>query len=125
MGQRIPRGREVQPRAKKYCPVSSPSKRRPSPQEKAVRMNQKIHPKQSPLATPQTPATTQQLDSLNLEAGASDCNSGTVEAGNRSGAPYLETQTTVRCVREWIEESGVLLCYDDAGIYYCLMNLLR
>merc|ERR1711879_658484 len=57
--------------------------------------------------------------------GASDCKSGTVEAGNRSGAPYLETQTTVRCVREWIEESGVLLCYDDAGIYYCLMNLLR
>jgi len=88
-------------------------------------MNQKIHPKQSPLATPQSPATTQQLDSLKLKAGASDCNRGTVEAGNRSGAPYLETQTTVRCVREWIEESGVLLCYDDAGIYYCLMNLLR
>jgi len=90
-------------------------------------MNQKIHPKQSPLATPQSPATPQQLDSLKLKAGASDCKKrgGTVEAGNRSGAPYLETQTTVRCVREWIEESGVLLCYDDAGIYYCLMNLFR
>lgn len=33
-------------------------------------------------------------------------------------APYLDN-----CVRERLE-SGVLLCYDDAGIYYCLMNLL-
>jgi len=36
------------------------------------------------------------------------------------GAPYLDY--CVR-VRERLE-SGVLLCYDDAGIYYCLMNLL-
>jgi len=86
---RTPRAWEVHQRAKKYSPVSSSSKRRSSPQEKTARMNQKIHPKQSPLATPQTPATPQQLDSLNLKAGASDCKKrgGTVEAGKGAGRP--------------------------------------
>merc|ERR1719188_2037758 len=73
---------------------TAPSPPPPNAVPRHRKSRQKNHPKQSPLATPQTPATTQQLDSLKLKAGASDCDSGTVEAGNGSGAPYLETQTT-------------------------------
>ena len=60
----------------------------------------------------------QQLDSLKIRGGVGQRWDEAEVRGD--GAPYLDY--CVR-VRERLE-SGVLLCYDDAGIYYCLMNLL-